>query len=354
MNMGRKNRRGNKRRKKLKTPQAINYAKEAVSALPAEEDALSLLLLDFQFVAAAYSDKMFIRRMILMRIGFIGLGIMGRPMAENLIKAGHELVVVGHTNRKPVEELISEGAAEAKTPREAGEECRLVITMLPDSPQVREAALGDNGLIDGMKPGSMLIDMSSISPAAAQAIAEKLSQRGIRMMDAPVSGGEKGAVDGTLAIMAGGNESDFEEFLPVLKAMGSNVMRVGDVGAGDTVKLANQIIVAGNIAAMSEAFTLASKADVRPEVVYEAVKDGLAGSKVLDSKAPAIIEGNFDPGFKIKLHAKDLANVIEEAHAVGAFVPLTSYINEMMQNLISQGKGELDHSALIQFYKKLM
>lgn len=289
-----------------------------------------------------------------MRIGFIGLGIMGRPMAKNLINAGYSLIVMGHKNRTPVDELVSMGATEAETPKEIGMLSDVVITMLPNSPEVKEVVLGDNGLINGMKTGSMLIDMSSISPVATKEIAEKLSGRGIRMMDAPVSGGEKGAIEGTLSIMVGGNEKDFKEFLPILNAMGTDVVRVGDISAGNIVKLVNQIIVAGNIAAMSEGFALGIKAGIKPEVIYEAIKGGLAGSRVLDSKAPAMIEGNFNPGFKLKLHAKDLTNALGEAHEIGIFAPITAMILEMMENLIADGKGELDHSALIQFYEKLI
>ncbi|TZE81470.1 2-hydroxy-3-oxopropionate reductase [Calorimonas adulescens] len=289
-----------------------------------------------------------------MKVGFIGLGIMGRPMAKNLIKAGYSLVVMGHRNRTPVEELVSLGAEEAKTPGDVGKLSDLVITMLPDSPEVREVVLGEDGLINGMRPGSILIDMSSISPAASKEISNELAKKGIRMMDAPVSGGEQGAIDGTLAIMVGGSESDFEECLPVLRAVGKSIVRVGDIGSGNTAKLVNQIIVAGNIAVMSEAFAMGVKAGADPERIYEAIKGGLAGSRVLDAKLPAILKRNFTPGFKLKLHIKDLKNALDEAHDIAAFLPITSMVMEMMQNLKADGKDEMDHAALVQFYEKIV
>ncbi|MDI6602230.1 MAG: 2-hydroxy-3-oxopropionate reductase [Thermoanaerobacteraceae bacterium] len=289
-----------------------------------------------------------------MKIGFIGLGIMGRPMAKNLIKTGYSLVVMGHKNRSPVDELISLGAEEAKTPKEVGMLSDVVITMLPNSPEVKEVALGDSGLAEGMKSGSILIDMSSISPSATMEMASELSRKGIRMVDAPVSGGEKGAIDGTLSIMVGGSEADFNECLPILKAMGDSVVRVGGIGSGNTAKLVNQIIVAGNIAVMSEAFALGVKAGADPEKVYEAIKGGLAGSRVLDAKLPEILKGNFNPGFKLKLHIKDLTNALDEAHEVGGFLPITSLMIEMMQNLKAEGMGEMDHTVLARFYEKIL
>lgn len=286
------------------------------------------------------------------KIGFIGLGIMGKPMSRNLLKAGYQLVVY---NRSPkaVEELVNEGAEAAQSPKDLASRCSLIITMLPNSPQVREVVLGTNGVLEGAKPGSLVIDMSSIAPGVSREVAQKLAEKGVRFIDAPVSGGEPKAIEGTLSIMAGGSDKDFEECYPVLKAMSSSAILCGNVGAGNVTKLANQIIVAVNIAAVSEALVLAAKAGVNPETVYQAIRGGLAGSTVLDAKAPLMLEGRFDPGFRIDLHIKDLNNVLETGHDMGSPLPLTASIMEMMQSLKVQGLEQADHSALVQYYEKL-
>lgn len=286
------------------------------------------------------------------KIGFIGLGIMGKPMSRNLLKAGHKLVVYNRS-QEAVEELVREGAEAASSPKEVAERCSLIITMLPNSPQVREVVLGANGVIEGAHPGSMVIDMSSIAPGVSREIAMNLSKKEVRFIDAPVSGGEPKAIEGTLSIMAGGSALDFEEFYPILKAMSSSAILCGDVGAGNVTKLANQIIVAINIAAVSEALVLATKAGANPETVYKAIRGGLAGSTVLDAKAPLIFERRFDPGFRIDLHIKDLNNVLETGHDMGSPLPLTASVMEMMQTLKVYGLGQSDHSSLVQYYERL-
>jgi 2-hydroxy-3-oxopropionate reductase len=287
-----------------------------------------------------------------MNIGFIGLGIMGKPMAKNLLAAGHELVVFD-LNDAPVRELVAAGAKAGSSPEDVALRCRLVITMLPNSPHVKEVVLGTEGVIHGAKAGDVLVDMSSIAPRAAQEIAAELAKKGIEMLDAPVSGGEPKAIDGTLAIMAGGKPEVFEKIKDVLLKMGASAKLCGGIGSGNVVKLANQIIVALNIAAMSEAFVLAAKAGVDPQAVFSAVQGGLAGSTVLDAKAPMVLAGNYKPGFRIELHIKDLQNALDTAHELGVPVPLTCQIMEIMQALRVDGKQKDDHSGVIQFYERL-
>jgi 2-hydroxy-3-oxopropionate reductase len=287
-----------------------------------------------------------------MKIGFIGLGIMGKPMAKNLLKAGHQLVVYD-IQKAPVGELVQAGAAAGESPRDVASQCELIITMLPNSPHVKTAVLGKNGVIEGAKPGSVLVDMSSIAPLVSREVAAALAGKGIEMLDAPVSGGEPKAIDGTLAIMVGGKEAVFERVKDVLLKMGASAVLCGEIGAGNVTKLANQIIVALNIAAMSEAFVLAAKSGVDPERVFNAIKGGLAGSTVLNAKAPMVLEGNYKPGFRIELHIKDLQNALDTAHEAGVPIPLTSHVMEMMQALKVDGKQTEDHGGLIQFYEKL-
>jgi 2-hydroxy-3-oxopropionate reductase len=287
-----------------------------------------------------------------MKIGFVGLGIMGKPMAKNLLAAGHELTVFD-INDSPMQELAGLGAKAGTSPKDVASQCGLVITMLPNSPHVKEAVLGENGVIRGARTGDVLVDMSSIAPRAAQEIAAELGKKGIEMLDAPVSGGEPKAIDGTLAIMAGGRQEVFEEVKPVLLKMGASAVLCGGIGAGNVVKLANQIIVALNIAAMSEAFVLAAKAAVDPEAVFSAIKGGLAGSAVLNAKAPMVLAGNYKPGFRIELHIKDLQNALDTAHELGVPIPLTGQIMEIMQALRVDGKEKEDHSGVIQFYERL-
>jgi 2-hydroxy-3-oxopropionate reductase len=286
------------------------------------------------------------------KIGFVGLGIMGKPMAKNLIKAGYSLVVYD-IFEKAVEELVAEGAQAAQSPAELAKEVNTIITMLPNGPEVKEVVSGKNGLLEGAVPGSIIIDMSSIAPVISQEMYTICKSKNIRFMDAPVSGGEPKAIDGTLAIMAGCDEADFEPNVSLLKCMGASVVRTGLVGSGNVTKLANQIVVALNIAAISEAYVLSTKAGVDPALVFDAIKGGLAGSAVMNAKTPMMLAGNFNPGFKIKLHIKDLANAIETGHQVGVPLPLTSAVMEIMQALKVDGKEESDHSALVQYFEKL-
>lgn len=286
------------------------------------------------------------------KIGFIGLGIMGKPMARNLLKAGHQLVV-HNRSQAAVDELVSEGAEKAGSPKEAASKCELILTMLPNSPDVKDVVLGKDGVIEGIRSGSVLIDMSSIAPLVSREVSAELEKKGAVMLDAPVSGGEPKAKDGTLAFMVGGPETTFNEVKDVLEIMGGSVTLVGDIGSGNTTKLANQVIVALNIAAMSEAMVLAKKAGVDPGKVYNAIRGGLAGSTVLDAKVPLALEGNFKPGFRIELHIKDLQNALDTAHSVGAPIPLSGQVMEFMQALKVDGKGGDDHGGIIQFYEKL-
>ncbi|MGD9927984.1 MAG: 2-hydroxy-3-oxopropionate reductase [Sphaerochaeta sp.] len=286
-----------------------------------------------------------------MKIGFIGLGIMGKPMAKNLIKAGYSLVV-NDINKEAVAELVSAGAEEAASAKEVAQQSDVVITMLPNSPHVQTVMLGEGGVIEGAREGLVVVDMSSISPIVSREVAAELAKKGVVMLDAPVSGGEPKAIDGTLAIMVGGPEETFKKVEPILQVMGGSVTLVGEIGSGNTTKLANQIMVAANIAGMSEALVLATKANVDPEKVFKAIRGGLAGSTVLDAKAPLVLEGNFKPGFRIDLHIKDLQNALDTAATVKTPTPLTGLIIEMMRSLSSEGKGSDDHGGLVQWYEK--
>jgi 2-hydroxy-3-oxopropionate reductase len=288
----------------------------------------------------------------IMKVGFVGLGIMGKPMAKNLLKAGYSLVVYDIT-KAAVSELISEGAAEGKSPADVASKSDVIITMLPNSPHVREVALGEGGLVNGIRGGSIYIDMSSIAPATSKELYDVFSAKSVDMLDAPVSGGEPKAIDGTLSIMVGGKPETYAKVKDLLLKMGSSVVLCGGIGSGNVTKLANQIIVAVNIAAMSEAYVLATKAGVDPERVFNAIRGGLAGSTVLEAKTPMVLAGNFKPGFRIELHIKDLQNAIDTAHDVGAPLVLSSQVMEMFQALKVDGKAKEDHSGLIQFYEKL-
>ena len=286
-----------------------------------------------------------------MKIGLIGLGIMGKPMAKNMLKAGYDLTV-SDLNKANVDEVVAAGAKAASN-KEIGETCDVVMTMLPNSPHVKSVMLGENGVASFMKPGSVFIDMSSINPVASKEIAAALAEKNIEMLDAPVSGGEPKAIDGTLSFMVGGKQEVFDAHKAILETMGASVVRCGDVGAGNTTKLANQIIVACNIQALAEALTLAQKAGVDPQLVFEAIKGGLAGSTVMNAKAPMMIAGNDKPGFKIDLHIKDLNNALDCAHSVGAPVPMTAEVQEILQWLHNHGGGQKDHSAIAQYYEYL-
>lgn len=287
-----------------------------------------------------------------MKIGFIGLGIMGKPMSKNLLKAGYSLMVFDR-NAVAVADVLAAGACGADSVADVAAQSDIIITMLPNSPHVKEVVLGEGGVADNARPGTVLIDMSSIAPLASREISEALAHKQVVMLDAPVSGGEPKAIDGTLSVMVGGDKAVFERCYDVMKAMASSVVHTGDIGAGNVTKLANQVIVALNIAAMSEALVLATKAGVNPELVYQAIRGGLAGSTVLDAKAPMVMDRNFNPGFRIDLHIKDLANALDTSHGVGAQLPLTAAVMEMMQALKADDLGAADHCALTCYYEKL-
>ncbi|MBQ2048894.1 MAG: 2-hydroxy-3-oxopropionate reductase [Spirochaetales bacterium] len=287
-----------------------------------------------------------------MKVGFIGLGIMGKPMCKNIIKAGHE-VFFNSRHADVTAELEALGAKGKPNAAAVAAETEVVITMVPNSPQVREVALGKGGIIEGAKKGLVVIDMSSIDPVETRSIGAALAEKGIEMIDAPVSGGEPKAIDGTLSVMAGGKEELIEKYRPLLSTMAASVVRCGDLGAGNVAKLANQIVVACNIAAMSEALAFAKKMGSDPSLIYQAIRGGLAGSTVLDAKAPMVLSRNFKPGFRIELHIKDLTNALNAAHAINGYVPLTGQVMEMMQALKADGCGKDDHSAIAKFYEKV-
>jgi len=284
-------------------------------------------------------------------VGFVGLGIMGRPMLRNLVKAGHSVVAFGRSKQK-VDAAVADGAQAGASNADVGARSSIIITMLPDGPEVEEVVLGANGILSGAKHGTLIIDMSSISPLVSQKIAAACNAKGVDFIDAPVSGGEPKAVDGTLAIMVGASEALFQKAEPILKCMGSTVTLTGPVGAGNTTKLANQIMVACNIAAMGEALALATRCGLNPEVVVNAVKAGLAGSTVLNAKGPMLIARNFKPGFRINLHQKDLRNALKTAEANSVCLPLTAQVQQMLSSLIANGKGDLDHSAIATFVEQ--
>ncbi len=287
-----------------------------------------------------------------MKIGFIGLGIMGKPMVKNLIKAGHELYI-NDRNQETIAELVDLGATAVANGKEAAQAGELVITMLPNSPHVKTVALGEGGIIEGAHEGLVYVDMSSIAPLVSREVHDALAEKGLPMLDAPVSGGEPKAIDGTMSVMVGGDKEVFDAVKPVIDVMAGDVTYVGSIGAGNIAKLANQTIVAVNIAACAEAFTLAQKAGVDPEAVYKAIRGGLAGSTVMDAKVPMMLARNFNPGFRINLHIKDLGNVLDTGHGVNAPLPLTSLVREMMSVLDGDGHAAEDHSSLVKVYEKL-
>ena len=287
-----------------------------------------------------------------MKVGLIGLGIMGKPMGKNLLKKGYDLTVFDR-NPEPVAELVAAGAKAATDVKELAAECNVILTMLPNSPHVKSVALGEGGVVEGVRPGTVFIDMSSINPMASREIAAELEKHGVRMLDAPVSGGEPKAIDGTLSFMVGGPQELFDQYNELLGAMGASVVRCGEIGAGNVTKLCNQVVVAVNIAAVAEALMLGQKAGVEPEAIYQAIRGGLAGSTVMDAKAPMMMDRNFKPGFKIDLHIKDLNNVLDTAKTVDAPMLLTNQVMEMMKVLHHDGEGGSDHSALVKFYEKL-
>ena len=288
-----------------------------------------------------------------MKVGFVGLGIMGKPMAKNLVKAGYEVVVTTH-KQAVIDEFVALGAAGAKNAADIVKQgCEVIITMLPNSPQVREVALGEGGIVEGGKSGITVLDMSSIDPVESQKISAELAKSGIELLDCPVSGGEPKAIDGTLSVMAGGNKETFDKYLPVLKAMAASVVYVGPIGSGNVAKLANQMIVAANIGIVAEALTFAKKAGTDPQLVYQAIRGGLAGSTVMDAKAPMMLSGNYEPGFRINLHIKDLTNALNAAHAINMPVPMTAQMMEVMQELMNHDEGACDHDDIVRYYERM-
>jgi 2-hydroxy-3-oxopropionate reductase len=278
------------------------------------------------------------------KVGFIGLGIMGKPMAKNLIKAGHQLVVYSESGA--ADELTDEGAETADSYKAIGEQCDIVITCLPADSEVEEVYKGDEGLLAGASEGSLLIDMSTISPLVTKEIAQLASEMGAKTLDAPISGGEPGAISGDLALMVGGDEEDFERAKPLFEPLGTPT-HVGPAGSGQIVKACNQIIVGIVLEGVSEALVLGSKAGVDPAKIIEAVSGGLAGTKVMDQKRDKFLEHDFDPGFRIELHHKDLGIALTTAREVGVPLPVTALVDQMLQELQVKGRGDLDHSAVL-------
>ena len=285
-------------------------------------------------------------------VGFIGLGIMGKPMAKNLLKAGYPLVV-HNRSQAAVQELTGLGARAAASPREVAQEAKTIITMLPNSPDVEQVALGPGGIAEGAQPGGLLVDMSTISPIVSQKVAAALKPRGMAMLDAPVSGGEKGAIDGALSIMVGGEPGDVDRALPLFQAMGKTITHIGPIGSGGFVKLANQIIVAVNLTAIAEALALGCKAGIDLERMIAALSGGLAGSRCLDQKKPNYLSHTYNPGFKIDLHAKDLGLIMEAARALNVPLPTTAVVQELFTALRVKGRGGLDHSAVVTLLEDL-
>src|SRR5687768_17399211 len=281
-------------------------------------------------------------------IGFIGLGIMGKPMARNLAKAGYDLVVYNRS-RDDVDALLAEGDQfqAAGSPREVAERTRAVITMLPDSPDVRDVVFGDNGVLPAMEKGHLLVDMSTIAPATAVEVDSALRERGARALDAPVSGGDKGAIAGTLSIMVGGDAEDFHRAMPLFEAMGKTIVHVGAPGAGQIVKACNQVVVALNYSAVSEALVLGAKAGVDPEKIVQVLSGGLAASRVMELKAPTMIQRQFAPGFRVNLQRKDLGIALATGKEHGVPLPMTALVSQLFEMLAAAGRGDLDHSALV-------
>lgn len=288
------------------------------------------------------------------RIGFIGLGIMGKPMVRNLAKAGFELVV-HNRSRGAVDEIVAElpGTTAAESPFDVASQAEIVITMVPDSPDVQAVVFGENGLLGAVIEKSLIIDMSSIATTSALEVHEAIAAKGGACLDAPVSGGDKGAIAGTLSIMAGGTAEAFERAKPLFEAMGKTIVHCGGPGAGQTVKLCNQIAVAVNIAGLSEALVLGAKQGVDPAKILDVLGGGLAGSKVLDARGPGMIAGSFQPGFRVDLHRKDLGNILSTARASATSLPVTALVSQLMDSVSANGGGDLDHSALLTAIEQL-
>jgi 2-hydroxy-3-oxopropionate reductase len=280
------------------------------------------------------------------RVGFVGLGIMGTPMARNLIEAGFELVLYNRTREK-AEALAERGAEIVASPREAAAKSDVTITMLPGPPEVEELVAGEGGLLEGARDGSLLMDMSTSSPVLARELARRAGERSIGILDAPVSGGDVGAIEGTLSIMVGGSEDDFERAKPIFETLGKTVVRVGGAGAGQVAKAANQIVVALTIEAVSEALVLGSKAGVDPAKIVEALSGGLAANKVMEIKGAKLLSHEFEPGGKIEFQRKDLKIALAAAREYGVPLPITAMVEAMFGALEARGRGEWDHSALL-------
>jgi 2-hydroxy-3-oxopropionate reductase len=285
-------------------------------------------------------------------IGFIGLGIMGKPMARNLMKAGYPLVV-HNRSRSAVDELTNEGARPAATSKEVAIQCEVVISMLPDSPDVEMVYAGENGVFAGVKSGMLLIDMSSISPIIARKLAAEAEKRGCDMLDAPVSGGEAGAVGATLSIMIGGKGAAVERAMPIFQALGKNIVHVGDVGAGQVTKAANQMVVGTTIAIVGEALVLAAKAGVDPAKVRQALLGGFAQSKILDAHGQKMLDRNFKPGFRLRLHEKDMKIALATGSEYGVPLMVTGVVGQMMTAMKGMGNGDLDHAGLVRLIEEL-
>jgi 2-hydroxy-3-oxopropionate reductase len=286
-----------------------------------------------------------------MKAGFIGLGIMGRPMAKNLLKAGVE-VVCADLNKDAVADVVANGGKEASY-AEIGAECPVIITMVPSGDIVKAILIDEGGIASTIKPGSLVIDHSSVSPVESRECYDKLKEKGVDFVDAPVSGGEPGAVAGTLAIMCGGEEKDFERLKPYFERVGSSALLIGPCGSGSVTKLANQVIVNNTIAVVSEAFVLAVKAGADPVKVYQAIRGGLAGSAVLDAKIPMIVERNFKPGGPIRINHKDIKNVVNTAHSIDVPIPYTAQLYEILQSLKVHGHMGDDHGGIVQYFENL-
>ena len=286
------------------------------------------------------------------RVGFIGLGIMGMPMARNLMDSGYELTVHNRSPEK-AEELGKKGAAVAATPREVAQNSDVVITMLPDSPQVREVVAGEDGVLEGISDGALLIDMSTISPVVTEELAEALKEKGASMLDAPVSGGDVGAIEGTLSIMVGGEEADFQRAKPLFEAMGKTITHVGPTGAGQVTKAANQVVVALTIEAVSEALVLGSAGGVSPEKILDVLSGGLASNKVMEVKREKFLSHTFEPGFRSELHHKDLGIALAAGREYGVVLPVTAIVDQMLLSMRRKGWGGEDHSALLRIIEDL-
>ena len=279
-------------------------------------------------------------------IGFIGLGIMGKPMAHNLLNAGFPLVVLNR-HQAVTDEFVAAGSTSGARPRDVAAACDVLITMLPGSPQVEEVLLGPAGVIEGAHTGLIVIDMSTISPAVTKALASRLAERGIAMLDAPVSGGDRGAIAGTLSIMVGGHQETFKRCLPVFQALGKTIVRVGESGAGQVVKACNQIVVALVIEAVSEALVLGSKAGVDPAKILQVLSGGLAANRVMELRGASMLAHDFTPGGRIRFHHKDLGIALEAGRTYGVSLPVTALVDQMFASLEIKGRGDLDHSALL-------